>query len=107
MEDIRKINLNLEGIAGGDHELEVEFGYSVGNTGIGYTEYWGFPGYDRGHDVIEDIEIRGIAVRFANRIRKINHLLLEAVSLEAIEKAIENAFDHRNDRFQSCLGKWD
>lgn len=41
-----------------DLEVELDYNISVENSGIGGYEYWGYRGYDAGHDyyVIENFE---------------------------------------------------
>ena len=110
--------MNIESSSGNEHELEVEFEYSIGSDGIGPYEYWGMKGYDEGTNYIEDVVITGIEVihsfpkrdksgnpilsndgsqLFKDVYRKIDLEKLECINLEDIEKRIREDFDFEGE----------
>ena len=46
----------------GDHEIVIDFEYSVYNDGIGSYEFWGAKGYDKGCNYIEIEEVTYAAI---------------------------------------------
>lgn len=117
------IRICIESSSGNEHELEIEFDYSVGNDGIGPYEYWGCKGYDKGTDYIEDITITGIEIvcnfprkdksgnpilskdgyqQYKEVYRRINPEKLFCVDLEEIEKKIMEEFNLEDEEIDYC-----
>ena len=61
-----KFRTYIEGASGGEHLIEAEFTFSIGNDGIGSYEYWGVKGFDKGFNYIEDILISSVYLIRAN-----------------------------------------
>ena len=55
-----KFRTYIEGASGGEHLIEAEFTFSIGNDGIGSYEYWGVKGFDKGFNYVEDILISSV-----------------------------------------------
>lgn len=117
------IRICIESSSGNEHELEVEFDYSVGNDGIGPYEYWGCKGYDEGTDYIEDVTITGIEIvcnfprkdksgnpilskdgyrQYKEVYRRIDPEKLFCVDLEEIEKKIMEEFNLEDEEIDYC-----
>lgn len=124
-----KFRTYIEGASGGEHLIEAEFTFFIGNDGIGSYEYWGCKGYDKGVNYIEDVNISSIHLvrdgiikdsidKFPStisRIRKMNkdgriyYLLenskeihLEEEMIQKIEKEIKETFDFTGDLDGDC-----
>ena len=52
----------VESASGFEHEIKIEFDYTISNDGIGHYEFWGAPGYDAGTDYMEIDEVTYAAV---------------------------------------------
>lgn len=108
------IHLYIESTNNHEHELAVEFDYTIGNDGIGSYEYWGAKCYDAGTDYIEDVVITSIEVfksfpkkdKNGNIIKNKNGSIsmkdiskeidiekLSCVDLETLEEKIKEEFD--------------
>lgn len=117
------IRICIESSSGNEHELEIEFDYSVGNDGIGPYEYWGCKGYDKGTDYIEDVTITGIEIvcnfprkdkssnpilskdgyrQYKEVYRRIDPEKLFCVDLEEIEKKIMEEFNLEDEEIDYC-----
>ena len=124
-----KFRTYIEGDSGGEHLIEVEFTFSIGNDGIGSYEYWGCKGYDKGMNYIEDVSIssihlvrEGIVKNFIDKlpstiskIRKVykgwtayytfensREIHLEEEMIQKIEKEIKETFDFTGDLDGDC-----
>ena len=86
--------ISIEGKNGGEHELEVEFTFSIGNDGIGSYEYWGCKGYDKGFDYIDEITI--ISIYLIGKGNKKRRIELPDM-LDEIEEKIHDEFDFEGE----------
>lgn len=112
------IHLYIESTNNHEHELAVEFDYTIGNDGIGSYEYWGARCYDAGTDYIEEVIIIGIevlksfpkkdkngnivknkngSILMKDIFREIDIEKLSCVDLETLEDKIKEEFDFEND----------
>ncbi len=116
------IHLYIESTNNHEHELAIEFDYTIGNDGIGPYEYWGAKCYDAGTDYIEDVVITGIevlksfpkkdqngnivknkngSISMKDIFREIDIEKLSCVNLETLEEKIKEEFDFERDREKS------
>jgi len=83
-----------------DREYEIEFdatNIEVGNDGIGGYECWGYRGYDKGRDYVEDFKIANLQV-FRNG-RKIKMTPKLHQHIERVVKYNGDVFEELTERY--------
>lgn len=83
-----------------DREYDIEFeatDIEVGNDGIGGYECWGYRGYDKGRDYVEDFKIEGLKVFRCGRKIRVTPKLQEHI--ERVVKYNDDVFEELTERY--------
>ncbi len=83
-----------------DREYDIEFDATdieVGNNGIGGYECWGYRGYDRGRDYVEDFKIENLKIFRCGREIKVTPKLQRHI--ETIIKYNGDVFEELTERY--------
>ncbi len=83
-----------------DREYDIEFeatDIEVGNDGIGGYECWGYRGYDKGRDYVEDFKVEDLKVFRCGRMIKVTPKLQQHI--ERVVKYNGNVFEELTERY--------